>query len=652
MDTALKIAVVLTALDKMSTIIGNAVDKSKKKLSSLDKAREGFSRFGDKALIGGTAVTAFFAKSVEAAEESEIANNRLRQVFKSMGEANDEAANKAAAYANKLQMQIGIEDEVIMATQAKIATFKTVSNQTARMAGIFDRATKASFDMQATGFGEASGNAVQLGKALENPVKGINALTRSGITFTSSEQKKIKTLVETGNKLKAQEMILKAVEKQVGGVAEKTATKWQKAKIQAGEISESMGNMVLPMWNKFVDKLLNTVIPAIQKFVDEHPHLVKWLAIGGVALIGLGITAKVASFAIFGLTSTIKAARFVAIGARAAFLWLADSKKGLGHWVFVARYRYLQFTDYIKGTALPALKNFGNYIAGGFSKAWKMLTTGVTTGLAAIGRAATAMFSYIGTAIASVGRFMLANPIILVITAIATAALLIYKYWDKIKSFFQRLWNGVKSVFSSAWSGIKRMFLNYTPYGLVIKHWEKISGFFKNIWNKAKQPFIDFWSWMKGLGSQFWEAGKNIINSIWSGMKSIINKPVEAVKNMVGKIRKYLPFSPAKEGPLRDIHKIRLIETIAESIKPKSLIDRVRSVVGTVFNVMNRPGGAAAPAINGIGSRPGGDFHVTINLHGKATKEDAVTISKELEGKFKEWMKRYESHKSRVGFTT
>jgi hypothetical protein len=112
--------------------------------------------------------------------------------------------------------------------------------------GAFDRATVAALDMAAAGFGSAESNAVQLGKALEDPIKGINALTRSGITFTDAEKEKIKTMVESGNVLDAQTMILEAIEKQVGGTAEATATGSQKMALALGNVSEAIGAALLP----------------------------------------------------------------------------------------------------------------------------------------------------------------------------------------------------------------------------------------------------------------------------------------------------------------------------------------------------------------------------------------------------------------------
>ena len=87
-----------------------------------------------------------------------------------------------------------------------------------------------------------------------------------------------------------------------------------------------------------------------------------------------------------------------------------------------------------------------------------------------------------------------------------------------------------------------------------------------------KNVFQGFVNWLKGLGSIFVKAGANIMTSIWEGIKSMASKPVQAVQDVVKKIREFLPFSPAKRGPLMDLHRVKIIETIAQSVKPAPLV--------------------------------------------------------------------------------
>lgn len=573
MDKAFKVAVTLAAYDKITSIINSAVNNATKKFSAFQKAGHNLKEFSERALLAGEQGKEFFMGTIEAAEESEKSINRLHQVFTSMGQAQSVAARGAEEYAATLQLQVGKEDEVVRAVQAKLATFSSVIDKTGEMSNAFNRSTKLAFDLEATGFGDASSNAAQLGKALQDPVKGINSLRRAGISFTDQEKAKIKALVASGKVYKAQEIVLKAIEKQVGGVAEKTATSTAKMGVAWNEVKEQIGRALMPTFEHLTELFLNKIVPAIQSFVDKYPNLVKWLAIGSAAFFVFGTAVSVLSFAIKTVSSAV--------------------------------------------------------------------------------RTVASAFQFLGKTLLTVGRFMMANPILIVIAVIATAAFLIYEYWEPIKNFFRKLWDGTKNVFATALNGIKTFLTNFTPLGLVFKYWGPISswfkglwnkvtavfrgsvslvkallnpftaakllmaawsglgGFFANVWARVKGSFASFWGWLKSIPERFFEAGKNMMKSLWNGIKAMAMAPVNAVKNIVKKVRDFLPFSPAKTGPLRDIHRIKLMETIAATIKPQPLVramnkatSAVASTSGSLSNVNNRSSGATihlnyAPVING-----------------------------------------------------
>jgi len=102
---------------------------------------------------------------------------------------------------------------------------------------------------------------VQLGKALQDPEKGITALSRSGVTFTEDEKKMIKAMADAGDTAGYQEVMLAAVEKQVGGVSEATATTSDKISVYGGEIQESLGKAFKP--------IAEAILPAISDMADK-----------------------------------------------------------------------------------------------------------------------------------------------------------------------------------------------------------------------------------------------------------------------------------------------------------------------------------------------------------------------------------------------
>lgn len=87
-------------------------------------------------------------------------------------------------------------------------------------------------------------------------------------------------------------------------------------------------------------------------------------------------------------------------------------------------------------------------------------------------------FGMIGTAVMTLGRALLMNPIGLAITAIAVAAFLIYRYWEPIKAFFSGLWDQVKQVFGGGLTGILALIANWSPIGLFYKAMASVLGYF------------------------------------------------------------------------------------------------------------------------------------------------------------------------------
>jgi hypothetical protein len=168
--------------------------------------------------------------------------------------------DRLKAFADQTMKATAVDDELIKSTQAKLLTFKNLAKTADETGGAMDRATLAAIDLAAAGFGSAETNATQLGKALQDPVKGITALARAGVTFTEQEKEKIKALVESGNMLQAQDMILSAIETQVGGTAEATATGSAKMNVAFGEMSEAIGKNLLP--------LFQTMVPLVTGFFD------------------------------------------------------------------------------------------------------------------------------------------------------------------------------------------------------------------------------------------------------------------------------------------------------------------------------------------------------------------------------------------------
>jgi hypothetical protein len=229
----------------------------------------------------------FMINAAKGAEEARQANQRLGNVLDSMGFGS--ATDRVAAYAESLEKTIAVDADVIKATQTKLATFSNLTKTVNKAGGAFDRATVAALDMAAAGFGTAEGNAVQLGKALQNPIKGITALAKSGIDFTDQEKEKIRTLVESNKMLEAQDIILAAIEKQVGGTAEESASSFQKLMFALMGVADVFGDLLLPAIDAIAPK-----VAAFSKWAAENPELMKKISIAFVGFTAAVIALNIA----------------------------------------------------------------------------------------------------------------------------------------------------------------------------------------------------------------------------------------------------------------------------------------------------------------------------------------------------------------------
>lgn len=191
----------------------------------LDKASGTMQSFGDQAksaaknFVGAFAVAGFFKVGIDELKEAAAVSAQTSAALKSTGGAAGVTADHISDLAGSLSKLSGTDDEAIQASENLLLTFRNVRNEVGQGNDVFDQATRAALDLSTAGFGDLASTSKQLGKALNDPVRGVTQLNRVGVTFTKDQQETIRALTETGDVLGAQKIILEEVEKQVGGSA-------------------------------------------------------------------------------------------------------------------------------------------------------------------------------------------------------------------------------------------------------------------------------------------------------------------------------------------------------------------------------------------------------------------------------------------------
>jgi len=166
-----------------------------------------------KTILGGVAVGLFVRKIVNATKEQEQAVAQLEQGLATTGNAVGYSLEQLTKKAEELQKATTFGDEGIIQAMSQLVTFTGITKDQ------FDRTTVAVLDLATRMDGDLKGSVVQLGKALNDPVANLSALSRSGIQFNTTQKAMIKDLVESNKLMEAQDIILTELEKQFGGSA-------------------------------------------------------------------------------------------------------------------------------------------------------------------------------------------------------------------------------------------------------------------------------------------------------------------------------------------------------------------------------------------------------------------------------------------------
>lgn len=243
-------------------------EKAAFSLKTLDKAvTNGVKNLAKIGAAVGAAAGVIGFKLASAAYESQKVMAQTEAIIKSTGSAAGVTASQVSKLSESLAMQIGVDDELIQKSANLLLTFKQVQNQVGEGNNIFDRAVITAQDLGNV-FGSADAAAMQLGKALSDPEKGITALRRAGINFTEQQKEQIKTLVASGDMLGAQKLILAEVESQVGGTAAATATGFDRMKVAMGNVAEEFGAILIPYIERFANFVVQKVVPYLTKLAD------------------------------------------------------------------------------------------------------------------------------------------------------------------------------------------------------------------------------------------------------------------------------------------------------------------------------------------------------------------------------------------------
>lgn len=151
------------------------------------------------------------------------------------------------------------------------------------------------------------------------------------------------------------------------------------------------------------------------------------------------------------------------------------------------------------------------------------------------------------------------NPISLIITAVATVAALIIKYWEPIKTFFANLWEGISKAATNVWNWISERAQSVADF--VQKIWAAVKKFFSDLWsgiqvaatnawriiliaiNAVVEPVEKAWNAAVEFFAGVWEGIKKAASDAWAAIQTAINNVIAPVEEAWEAAKKF--FSDA-----------------------------------------------------------------------------------------------------------
>lgn len=238
-----------------------------RKLGSATSSLHGFGKMAlfvaGAAALGGLIATV--KVGVDEFMQAEKVTAQTNAVLKSTGSVAHVTKRQIEDLATSIMRKSGMDDEAIKSAENLLLTFLKVRDEAGRGNDVFSQATKITADLSVALGKDLNSSAMMVGKALNDPVKGLTALSKAGVQFTAGQKDSIKAMVESGDVMGAQKMILKELETQVGGSAEALGgTLTGKLNIA----KETFRNMAADLVVVFMPAI-STAVGAVSRFITE-----------------------------------------------------------------------------------------------------------------------------------------------------------------------------------------------------------------------------------------------------------------------------------------------------------------------------------------------------------------------------------------------
>ena len=201
-----------------------------------------FSVFRSKLLLASFAMGMYartIGKLLALSDEQRRAEAQVSRAIETTGFAAGQTLTSIKALGSEMQRLTGLSDALIIKSSAVLLTFTNIAGTA------FPRAMKIAVDLSKAFDQDLKQSVIQVGKALNDPILGLTALRRIGVSFNETQKDQVKGFMEINDLASAQAVIFDELEKEVGGVSEAMAKtpleRFNKSMQDLSDIGETVG---------------------------------------------------------------------------------------------------------------------------------------------------------------------------------------------------------------------------------------------------------------------------------------------------------------------------------------------------------------------------------------------------------------------------
>ena len=322
------------------------------------------------ALLGG-AVAGGIGLAVAQTIDAEKQTKKLDAVLSATGGAAGLTAEEISKLATQLQLVTDFEADATIGAAGVLATFTQIKGD------VFKSAIVSAQNLSAVMGQDLQSSVVQIGKALNDPVKGIQALSRVGVSFTQQQKDQIAQMVKAGNVAGAQAIILQELQTEFGGAAEAMSSPFTRIGNIVGDVVEGIGAVFLPTLESVASMITAAIVPAAEGMGEKFAAAGAMLRDTVVPAIQVAATVVANLGTYLDLLGAQTALTFVSLGNSVAYFF-TDQLPVYFQW-FIDNWGNL-WTDALSITQ-TVFTNLGENVANNMQAIWDYIASGGTTAL-------------------------------------------------------------------------------------------------------------------------------------------------------------------------------------------------------------------------------------------------------------------------------